>query len=320
MMFMLKLNNFNQDQNQFKITKFLKLSLVFLAIMVINLVLVYQLVYLPNQVANNLNSNVQTYNQIVENLNTIPVKTEVRLSGESTSSGKLAEQITTAKEVQSANQEFLEQAQEATKLLDNGPTTENQELTSLIQQSLNKKIEITEYNSLVKKNQICIAEELLKFVTNLEKVVENLRSVSSLRDETKVIENLNDSADRLEKGAIALKTIKNCFDADLINYYTQDVENDVDADVELYETFTNLLKQLAEAVSNQDDSQIEAKTTEILNLNTQKSRIIENNSLQNVIESILEEAILKNQEVTIYQDKINNRAEQIKQKYNISEV
>lgn len=319
-MFMLKLNNFNQDQNQFKITKFLKLSLVFLAIMVINLVLVYQLVYLPNQVANNLNSNVQTYNQIVENLNTIPVKTEVRLSGESTSSGKLAEQITTAKEVQSANQEFLEQAQEATKLLDNGPTTENQELTSLIQQSLNKKIEITEYNSLVKKNQICIAEELLKFVTNLEKVVENLRSVSSLRDETKVIENLNDSADRLEKGAIALKTIKNCFDADLINYYTQDVENDVDADVELYETFTNLLKQLAEAVSNQDDSQIEAKTTEILNLNTQKSRIIENNSLQNVIESILEEAILKNQEVTIYQDKINNRAEQIKQKYNISEV
>jgi hypothetical protein len=308
----------NHTPKKNNLSLILKVSIVLLILAGVCSAVFYQYIYLPGKIASSVNTNADIFNAVIRDNNALAIKSEVKLSGKTaTSSSELSRQIENAKNIQTTTDNLSQKIEDTSKKLDDGPNTDSKEYATIVRESLNQRLALTKENSAIQKTQICNASKMLDFASKLELVVENMRQISGMTDENSIVKTLNDSAQSIDDGNKSLSTIKDCFEGDFAKYYDAKISADIESDSKLYANFSSLLRKLATSVTTKDIALTENTTNEIIKISNEKSKLIENANLQNALEEITEEALLKNQAQIEKESQIDKKANTLKQKYNL---
>jgi hypothetical protein len=121
----------------------------------------------------------------------------------------------------------------------------------------------------------------------------------------------------VDDGSKGLSTIKDCFEGDLAKYYDTKIAADIESDSKLYTNFSSLLRKLATSVTTKDSALAENTTNEIIKISNEESKLVVNGNLQNALEAITEETLLKNQAQLEKESQIDKKANNLRQKYNL---
>jgi 16S rRNA C1402 (ribose-2'-O) methylase RsmI len=235
--------------------------------------LLYQYVYIPYQVNQELNKTLGVLNQ--NDATGKQIFMEAAKKMQNISHLTLDELATNLEQINQSKATIVAYKNDTLAAKNNISSSSNKDVNEFnevakIQLDQRSIVSQSLINSL--ENQKCIVEKMNQYNSKASETQKAFERTQNNGDSAVFVESSKTIAEAMNTAAQSLRDLKICFQNDLAKYYTPELDKDIQSDTEVFVQTSNVLNKLAKAFENNNAQEIEAATQELQNLqaNNQK--------------------------------------------------
>lgn len=288
---------------------------VFLVVAVLLGYLAYTFIYIPTQIAQSHNKNIEVYNTNLNKTKSVFDRISQNLKADPTMD-VLNNQNALIKELE----ELSEQTKNSIGTLDEGDNQDTKNFKATVETALNGDIKTLETVTSSLKKINCLLDKTLSVQAKFAEAQNALAGVNENSENQELVTASKNSAARVDAALEPFGQIETCLDGDLSSFRNPDLKNAIQSDISLFKKFSDALKNLGTGVETNNLSIVEKASGEIQEVARTALKTFDNTSLKGAFDYTASQIEKLNMESENQNAKVRQASSELKQKYQLSDT